>query len=92
MLLRKILECEANTSYALKYLELGIVPIRFKIMRRKLAFLQYILKQEKTSMMYKMLEATRENMVKNDFVQTCIKYLKTLDIDLGNCKSVRQQV
>ena len=33
--------------------------------------------------MYKMLEATRENMVKNYFVQTCIKYLKTLDIDLS---------
>ena len=83
MLLGKILECEANTSNALKYLELGIVPIRFEIMRRKLAFLWYILKQEKTYMMYKMLEATRENMVKNDFVQTCIKYLKTLDIDLS---------
>ena len=33
--------------------------------------------------MYKMLEATSENMVKNYFVQTCIKYLKTLDIDLS---------
>ena len=71
MLLGKILECEANTSNALKYLELGIVPIRFEIMRRKLAFLQYILKQEKTSMMYKMLEATRENMVKQAGAELC---------------------
>ena len=55
MLLGKIFECEANTSKALKYLELGIVPIRYEIMRRKLAFLQYILKQEKSSMMFKVL-------------------------------------
>ena len=83
MLLGKILECEANTSNALKYLELGIVPIRFEVMRRKLGFLQYILKQEKTSLIYQILEATRNNMVKNDFVQTCMKYLKTLDVNLS---------
>ena len=30
--LSKILECESNTSNAIKYLELGIYPIRFEIM------------------------------------------------------------
>ena len=44
ILLGKILDCDPNTSNAMKYLELGILPIRFEIMRRKLAFLQYILK------------------------------------------------
>ena len=83
ILLGKILDCEANTSNALKYLELGIVPIRFEIMKRKLAFLQYILKQEKSAMIFQVLKATHENSVKNDFVQTCMKYLKTLDISLN---------
>ena len=83
ILLGKILDCEANTSNALKYLELGIVPIRFEIMKRKLAFLQYILKQDKKSMMFQVLKATQENPTKNDFVMTCNKYLKTLEISVS---------
>ena len=34
--LSKILECEANTSNTIKYLELGIYPIRFELMKRKI--------------------------------------------------------
>ena len=34
----KILECESNTSNTIKYLELGIYPIRFEIMKRKIIF------------------------------------------------------
>ena len=82
ILLSKILECEANTSNTFKYLELGIYPIRFEIMKRKIIFLQYILKQDKNSMVYKVFKATSENPVKNDFVETCKKYLKQLDIKL----------
>jgi hypothetical protein len=63
-------------------LELGIYPIRFEIMKRKIIFLQYILKQDKNSMIYKVFKATSENPVKNDFVETCKKYLKQLDIKL----------
>jgi hypothetical protein len=43
MLLSKILESEANTSNVFKYLELGIYPVRFEIIKRKIIFLQYIL-------------------------------------------------
>ena len=38
-LLSSILECENNSSNALKYSELGVIPIRFQIMKRKLLFL-----------------------------------------------------
>ena len=51
-------------------------------MRRKLGFLQYILKQEKDSMIFNVLKVTSENSVKNDFVFTCKKYLETLNINL----------
>jgi hypothetical protein len=82
ILLSNILEFEANTSNTFKYLELGIYPIRFKIMKRKIIFLQYILMQYKNSMVYKVFMATFENPVKNDFVATCKKYLKQLGIKL----------
>ena len=83
ILLGKVLDCEANTSNIAKYLELGIQPIRFEIMKRKIIYLQYILKQEKKSMIFKVFQATCENMIKDDFVQTCIKYLEILDIHLS---------
>ena len=83
ILLSKILDCEGNTSNAIKYLELGILPIRFEIMKRKLSFLQYILLEDENSMIRKVLKATQEDSTKNDFVQTCEKYLKVLDIRLS---------
>ena len=55
ILLSKILSSDSNTSNAFKYLELGIVPVRFEIMKRKIGFLQYILKQEKDSMVYQVI-------------------------------------
>ena len=45
-------------------------------------FLQYILKQEKNSMMYKVFKATIDNPVKNDFVKACEKYLDRLWLKL----------
>ena len=81
-LLSRILDCERNTSNTFKYLELGIYPIRFEIMKRSIVFLQYILKQEESSMMFQVLNATIENPTKNDFVNTCLGYLEILEIKL----------
>ena len=83
ILLTKVLDCDSNTSNAVKYLDLGILPLRFEIMRRKLSFLQYILLEDKNSMIHQVLKATSENSVKNDFVQTCKKYLRLLDINIS---------
>ena len=66
ILLSKILDSEANSSNTFKYLELGIAPLRFEIMKRKILFLQYILKQDKSSMVYQVFQSTCENPVKND--------------------------
>ena len=60
ILLSKILDCEANTSNAIKYLELGILPICYEVMKRKLSFLQYILLEDENSMIRKVLKATQE--------------------------------
>ena len=51
-------------------------------MKCKILFLHYLLQQDKDSMVYKVLESTRQNPLNNDFVKTCEKYLKQLDINL----------
>ena len=94
ILLGKILECDGKTSNAMKYLELGIMPLRFEIKKRKLLFLQYILKQDKNSMIYRILKATEENPIKGDFVSTCKKYLETIKLkitfqDIENMKKIQ---
>ena len=47
ILLTKIMDCGTNSSNAMKYLELGVVPVRFEIMKRKLGFLYLATKQKK---------------------------------------------
>ena len=83
ILLSKILDCEANTNNVFKYLELGVKPVRFELMKRKILYLQYILQQEKQSMIYKVFEATLKDPLKNDFVSICKKYLEDLNINLS---------
>ena len=82
-LLSRVLDCAANTSNTIKYLELRVYPIRFEIMKRTVVFLQYILKQEKSSMIYQVLKVTLDNPTKNDFGKTCKDYLSVLDIKLS---------
>ena len=82
MLLSKIMGCDANSSNIFKYLELGICPVRFEIKKRKILFLHYLLQEDHSTMVYKVLQATIKNPIKNDFVQTCEKYLSELNINL----------
>jgi hypothetical protein len=53
ILLTKILGCDSNTSNVFKYLELGIYPVRFELMKRKILFLHYLLQQEKIQRYFK---------------------------------------
>ena len=82
ILLSKILGSDSNSSNAMKYLDLGVAPLRFEIMKRKLSFLQYILQQNKDTMLHQVVKATWDNPLNNDFVMTCKKYLEVLEINL----------
>ena len=72
-LLRKVLECPVSTPREMLYLELGVSPIRNIIRSRRLNFLHYILHEEKQSLIYKFLQAQRDNPVKNDWCHTVIE-------------------
>ena len=53
-LLRSILECPLTTPKEMIFLELGCLPIRFILMKRRLHFLFYILCQKKESLIYQL--------------------------------------
>ena len=81
-LIRTILECPCTTPREMLYLELGVTPIRFIVMTRRLMFYHYILNQEKDSLMYKFFQVQSQKPVKGDWSLTVQDDLKTLDINL----------
>jgi hypothetical protein len=64
-------------------LELGVVPVRLEIIKRKIICVQHILQQDKESMIHQVFEATAKMPIKNDYVQICEKYLQVLLINLN---------
>ena len=61
MLLRSILRAPKSTPKEMLYLELGCVPFREIVRKRRLSFLYYILHEKPDSMVYKFFEAQLRN-------------------------------
>ena len=93
MLLRRILEVGASCPKEMLYLELGVTPIRFVIMTRRLMFLHYILNQDKKSLIYKCFEAQMKTPCRNDWIIAVEKDLEELEImvDLDVIQTQSQQ-
>ena len=79
-LLRLILECPSKTPREMLYLELGITPIRYIIMSRRLMFYHYILNEDSDSLIYKFYKLQAKKPVKNDWSLTISKNLQELKI------------
>ena len=65
-LLRLILECPRTTPKERLYLELGVTPIRYIIMSRRIMFYHYILNENNESLIYKFYKVQAKKHVKND--------------------------
>ena len=81
MLLRRILECPSSTPKEMLYLELNCLPIRFIIMSRRLNYLSSILREDKSSLIFRFLQAQLKNPTKNDWGQTVISDLKAIGFE-----------
>ena len=82
-LLRRILEAPISTPIEMLYLELGVVPIRFIIIERRLNFLWYILHEDNESLINMVLKKQLETPAPGDWGQACHKNLKELDIQMS---------
>ena len=78
----RILEVARTVLYDLVCLELGIEPLRYIIMSRRLIYLQLILKQKETSLIKKFLNTQLSTLKKKDWAYTVKEDLKHLDIQL----------
>ena len=76
ILQRKVLSTSGNPSKAFTMLELGIIPIKHIIMKKRMLFLHYLLKQ--------VFHALKEDSKKGDFVNHTNKDRTEIEIDLTN--------
>ena len=67
-LLRMIFETGVNTPKVMLYLELGLNPIRYINMNRRVMYLHYILNKKKT-LLYEVFMAQSRNACKGDWTR-----------------------
>ena len=79
-LLRQVLEAPCSTPREMLHLEMGLLPIRFIIMSRRLNFLHCILRENKESLVYRFFKAQYESPVKNDWTETVREDLANLNL------------
>ena len=82
MLLRKILGATKSTAKEMLYLELGCLPYREMIRKRRLMFLYHILHEKQESMIYRFLEAQIQNPTAKYWVTTLKKDLDELNLNV----------
>ena len=81
-LLRGILKAPKSTPKEMLFLELGVVPFREIIRKRRLSFLFYILHERKDSMIRNFFETQRKNSTSKDWVTTVLSDIRELDLKL----------
>ena len=64
-------------------LELGVIPVRYVVMQKRMQFLHYILQESKESMLRKVFNALKDDSRKGDFVNLSNQDKKELNINLG---------
>ena len=80
-LIRKKFELHPKTSKTFLYLDLGLVPIRFQIMQRRLGFLHFLLNENPDSLVHQILQEQLTNPVRHDWIELVEQDLIDLDID-----------
>ena len=92
LLLRRILKAPKTTPKEMLYLELGCVPLRNLIKKRRILFLYYLLHQDPGSMLYKFLETQLRNRNTKDWTSTVLKDLEELkwEINIDELKNMKK--
>ena len=79
-LLRGILKAPKSTPKEMLFLELGILPLREIIRKRRLGFLHYILQQKSDSLIRKVFEAQNKYPTSKDWVTMVKNDLTVIDM------------
>ena len=73
---------ESKPSTVFYYLELGIIPAKYVILKKRLKFLKYIIDEDMNSMIRRVYEEQRKESIKGDFIHLVKEDLKDLQIEI----------
>jgi hypothetical protein len=82
LLQEKLLPSTGNASKCFRYLELGIIPVKYVIMEKRLQFLKYILDESMNSMISQVYHEQKKDSKKGDFVNMVTKDLAKVEIKM----------
>ena len=82
MLHRALLSTTGNPSRVFMCLELGVIPVRYAIMKKRLNFLHYILNESMTSIVRQVYDTLKVDSRKGDFFNLVQKDLKECNIKM----------
>ena len=80
-LLKKVLSSEGNPCKSFMMLELGVIPVRYVVMQKRMQFLHYLLQESTESMLRKVFDALKDDSRKGDFVNLSNQDRKELNIN-----------
>ena len=86
ILLRKILSAHSKSPSESLYLELGLIPVKFIIIARRLNFLHYLLNLKDDELLHKFFKAQLEFPNKNDWIVTAQENLKHIGMSIDGIK------
>ena len=81
--MRQIFKTTKGCPLVQLYLEFSQHPARFEIIKIRLLFLKTILDEDEESMISKFVRLQQEQSVKGDWISTCFKDLKSLDMSVS---------
>ena len=79
-LMRKILKAHSKTPIEALYLELGIIPLRFHLMKRRVLYLQTILMRDNDELTKKVVLLQKDTCLDGDFYPQALANLNVLGI------------
>ena len=83
VLQEKLLPSTGNASKCFRYLELGITPVKYVIIQKRLQFLKHILDESINSMLSQVYYEQKRESKKGDFVNMVAKDLLDVGIDMN---------
>ena len=87
--LRKLFKTSRGCPISQLYLEAGHIPARFQIMKNRLLFLKYILKQDSESLINKFLQLQLKTPTRGDWASSCIQNMKYLKLE-SNFEEIKE--
>ena len=92
LFMRKLFNAPKTTPKEMFYLELGVLPFRDIIRKRRLTFLHYILNENSNSMIYRFLESQLKSSNPKDWIHTVFKDIEDLKLNVkfADIKEIRK--